>query len=185
LLLRVFGPSCFLYSTLIPEPRHIRARPKGDGFWSQVWTEAIKLLFCLGSSVNRSHFVKNLELMFLATMARNDTSGALAAVVIVGRRDSFSSQWLANQELTVCVGLHLQRWLKCVRNDSRCLYRVSSRSFSSMVGYDGKDTSSLVVSLRDKAMMCFKPKICEPLSNTNESKTQKKCEGKPIFRTHR
>jgi len=51
-----------------------------------------------------------------------------------------------------------------------------------MVGYDGKDTSSLVVSLRE-------PQICEPqkqhkrIKNVKKKK-KKKREGKPIFRTH-
>jgi len=46
-------------------------------------------------------------------------------------------------------------WL--ARKDSRCLCHVRSRSFSGIVGYDGKDTSSLAVSLRDMAMVCFEP----------------------------
>jgi len=54
-VVRAFGPSCFWYSASVPESRHISARPKGDGFWPRVWTEAIELLFYLVSSVNRSH----------------------------------------------------------------------------------------------------------------------------------
>jgi len=31
-----FGSSCFLCSALVPEPKHIGMRPKGEGFWPQV-----------------------------------------------------------------------------------------------------------------------------------------------------
>jgi len=60
---RAFSPDCFWYSAPVPKSRHIRTRPKGDDFWPRVWTEAIKLLFYLGSNVNRSHSIKNLELL--------------------------------------------------------------------------------------------------------------------------
>jgi len=31
-VVRAFDASCFLYSSLVPEQRHIRARPKGMAF---------------------------------------------------------------------------------------------------------------------------------------------------------
>ncbi|QCD88170.1 hypothetical protein DEO72_LG3g2712 [Vigna unguiculata] len=65
-------------------------------------------------------------------MARNGTYGALAAAVVFA---------LAS----ICSG---GSGASAVEAFSSC-----SRSFSGMVGYDGKDISSLVVSLRDRTML--------------------------------
>jgi len=58
-----------------------------------------------------------------------------------------------------------------------------------MVGYDGKDISSLVVSLRDRTMVRLNPKSVNlKATQTNQKckkkKNKTKRKGKPIFRTH-
>jgi len=44
-VVRAFGPDCFLYSTPVPEQRHIGGEAEKGGFWPRVSTEAIGSTF--------------------------------------------------------------------------------------------------------------------------------------------